>query len=481
MTNSPRQLSKTVNHARVYALGTVLRNVVSFLMLPIYTRYLSPADYGTIELMSMLLDIVGLIVGLRVEDAIFKFYHQVKTPGEQRLVISNALVAAVVSNLIGTIFILIFSGPLTILMFGDDTHRNLTAIFGLTLMLQSLAIIPMAYIRVQQRPWLYIGLSLLRVVLQLSLNIYLVVVKDMKVEGVVYSAVISTFVIGAVSLVYLYRHVGFATDRVLMRGMLNFSFPLVLASIASFYSAYGDRYFLRIYDDLTDVGIYSLAYKFGFLLVALVWDPFTKSWDVRRYELLANPDTDETYNDNFMVMIGALIFGGLGIAIFLDEILMIMSSPEYWPAASVAPIILLAYVVQQAGSFNCFPIFARGDTKDIAKGHWICAVVITIGYLTLIPRYGMYGAAWSTLGGFLAYFTWIIYKGRPLLDMKLSWNKAALLLAFAILLYLISLLIGGPIYLRIAGKVVLACLYAAVFWLSAGGLQRHMMLSFFRK
>jgi O-antigen/teichoic acid export membrane protein len=348
-------------------------------------------------------------------------------------------------------------------------------------MLQSLTIIPMAYIRVQQRPWLYISLSLARVVLQLSLNIYFIVIQDMKVEGVVYSAVISTFILGAISLVYLYRHVGFATDRVLMKGMLNFSFPLVLASIASFYSAYGDRYFLRIYDDLSDVGIYSLAYKFGFLLVALVWDPFTKTWDVRRYEIFENPDTEETYNDNFMVMIGALIFGALGIAIFLDEILMIMSSPEYWPAAKVAPIIVLAYVFQQAGSFNCFPIFAKGNTKDIAKGHWICAAVITVGYLTLIPKFGMYGAAWSTLIGFLAYFTWIIYKGRPLLDMELSWNKAALLLAFATLLYLISMQIGGPMYLRIAAKVVLACLYGAVLWMTAGDLQRHMMLSFFRR
>ena len=478
MSPSP---GRTVSHARVYALGAVLRNVISFIMLPIYTRHLAPEDYGTIELLSMLLDIVGLIVGLRVEDAIFRYWHDARTDSERTAVVSNALVAAVTANLVGTVFIVLLSKPLSVLMFGQSADYKLTALFGITLTFQALIFVPLAYVRLQQRPWLYLGISVAKLVLQLALNIYFVVYRDMKVDGVVYSAVASTLVAGLVAVIYLLRHVRFEIDKPLMRKMLRFSAPLILASIGAFYSAYGDRYFLRIYSGLAEVGIYALAYKFGFLLMTLVWESFTKIWDVRRYEILHGDDSGETYDDNFVVMIGAMILGALGISVFVGELLRVMSSPQYWSAAIVAPVILLAYVIQALMNFNSFPIYARGDTKDIARGHWVCVVVITIGYMGLIPRFGMHGAAWATVIGFLSNMIWVVWKGRSLLDMQLSWSLVGTLLAVASILYLSSTLVVGSIVPGVFLKAALVMIYVAVFWLLATQKQRQIVLAFVRR
>lgn len=471
----------TARHARVYALGAVLRNVISFIMLPIYTRHLSPADYGTIELLSMMVDVVGLIVGLRIEDAIFRYWHDTPNRDARLSVVSNALVVAVFANLVGVGFILVFAKPLTAFMFGSEENYPLTALFGLTLLFQALISVPLAYVRLQQRPWLYLSVSVARLILQLSLNIYFIVIRDMKSEGVIYSAVISSFVCGLAALVYLLRAVPFKIEQRQIVSMVRFSGPLILASVAAFYSTYGDRYFLRVYHGLADVGIYGLAYKFGFLLMSLVWEPFTKIWDIRRYQILKGEYVDETYNDNFVVMFGVMILAALGISVFLPDLLRIMAGPAYADAALVAPVILLACLVQAAMNFNSFPIYACGSTADIARGHWIGVLVITVGYLLLIPRFGMYGAAWATVGGVLANLGWVIRKGGRLLDMNLSWGRVTSLLAAATVLYLLSTLAEGDLLASVLAKGALVSVYGGIFWSGSTSRQRSIMRSYIRR
>ena len=65
---------KLISHGTVYFIGNILRYAISFVMLPIYTRFLTPADYGILELLSMVIDFSGIIFGLRVGQAIFRFY-----------------------------------------------------------------------------------------------------------------------------------------------------------------------------------------------------------------------------------------------------------------------------------------------------------------------------------------------------------------------------------------------------------------------
>lgn len=473
--------NNAMSGARVYGFGAVIRNIVSFIMLPIYTKYLSPSDYGEIELLSMMLDVIGLIVGLRVEDAVFKFYHEAKTHERQGAVITSAYMATVAANFLGVIFLVVFSYPLSDLMFGHPGYYQIAAIFASSLLFQALSYVPMAYLRIQQRPWLFVAISVGRLLLQLSLNIYFVVIQDMKVEGVVYSAVISSAIVGVLTSIYLLKNIVPRFDVDLTKSMVRFSGPLILASIAAFYSTYGDRYFLRVYGGLAQVGIYSLAYKFGFLLMSTVWESFTKVWDVRRYQLFHGGGGGETYNDNFIVMVGVMIFGALGISLFLEDLLHIMASSGYWEAAHVAPIVLLAYVVQSLMNFNCFPLYANGRTADIARGQWICAAAITVGYVCLIPGYGMYGAAWATVLGFLCNFVWVVMRGRRLLDMQLNWVAVIWLLAVATALYACSLFVVGNWVAQFIFKVGLALIFVAVFIFWLTGFQRRLMASFFRR
>ena len=86
--------------------------------------------------------------------------------------------------------------------------------------------------RAQQKPWLFVGFSLMKLVLQLSLNIYFVVIMQLRVEGVIYSALISGGVMSAIMLGYTFSHIGMRFARAKAGKLVNFSLPLMMAIVA---------------------------------------------------------------------------------------------------------------------------------------------------------------------------------------------------------------------------------------------------------
>jgi O-antigen/teichoic acid export membrane protein len=455
--------NKLVSHTSIYMLGGILRRGVSLIMLPIYTRYLTPADYGVVELLSMLLDIATIIFSARVGGAIFRYYCGTESDTNKNTVISSALLLAILMNGLGTVFVIAFSTQLSIAIFSDPAYSSLIALFAITMLLTPLTEIPLVHIRAQQKPWLYLFFSTVRLVLQLSLNIYFVVMLDMHVLGVVYSAVITTLIIGIILTGYSLSRVGVSVSFNMMKSLFSFGLPLKLAALGSFYMAFGDRWFLNYYSGLTEVGIYSLGYKFGFILLLLAWDPFTKFWDSEKYEIYKRPDAKQTYQRIFLYTSSVLIFSGLLISLFTKDFIRIMSDPAFHDAYKVVPIIVVAYIFQAWTKYCNLGILIDYKTGEIAYSEMIAVGVISIGYLTLIPEFGMYGAAWATLAGFLARFLWTYMKSTRRYDMELPWRTIFIISVLAAITYLLSLLSPEDIIQSIFYRALLTAGFVAVF------------------
>ena len=463
---------KMVSHASIYALGNILRNAVSFIMLPIYTRYLTPADYGLIELLSMLIDFISIVLGMRLGEAIFRFYCNATNDQDRKSVISTSLLLSVLLNGIGVVLVLLFSKFLAQLLFGDIGLTRYIELFSLTLLLQAFIEIPLTYIRAQERPWLFVGFSLFKLALQLGLNIYFVVVQGMHVEGVIYSALISGAIVACVLLTYTIATAGMHFSYRISTQIVQFSLPLMMASVGSFYLTFGDRYFLRLFGDLADVGIYALGYKFGFILTVLMWDPFEKIWATRRYEIYKKPDAVNVFQRTFVFMSVLLLSAALGISLFVKDLLIVMSDPAYHAAHAIVPIILAAYVVQSWTNYCYFGLLLSRKTMQITYGSAIAVGVITVAYLTLIPMFGVYGAAWATVIGFVARLYWISWKSSLEYDMQLPWGKVGLLVGLAAGIYALSWLIPESLLPSIILRSMLFFLFFLIFMklpiLSAG-------------
>lgn len=427
-----------VTHTAIYTVGTVLRNIASIVMLPIYTRYLDPSDYGVIELLSSTIELFSVLFGLRIGEAIFRYHAAYESRQDKNEVITTALFLVAALTCTGLLILFLFAEALSLIIFGSVAYIDAIRLFGITLPLSALSEVAFLYLRAEQRPWTFVGFSTIRLVLQLSLNIYLVVIEKMRVEGVIYSAVVSNSIMTLVLLASTFRRAGLGFSWVKARELATFSWPLIFTALAMSVSTTADRYFLQHFGDSAQVGLYSLGYKFGYMLLVFIWSPFSSTWDSERYAVLKSTDPQGLFNKIFVLISFLMIFSVLGIAVFAEDVLRVMSDPQFWSAHQVVPIILLAYLLQAWTMFTSVGLLLHGKTVHALYATLVSTAFVMCAYVILIPRLGALGAAVGTLLGFTIRFSWVYLVSKRCYDMGLRWAKVIKMGVLALSIYALS-------------------------------------------
>lgn len=448
-------LNKTLSHTAIYTIGTVIGNVTSLVMLPINTRYLSPADYGSVELLSIVLDITLIVFGLRVDQGLFRYYHAYEEIEKRNAVVSTVLFLTLLLNAVGALFIATFSPALAAHVLHDSTLWHYFAIYSLCLLAPALVNVPYSYARLIGRPGLFLTMSLVKLFMQVALNILFVVVFELRALGVIISTVTTQLLLGTIFTGMTLGNVGWRFDKEIAVRLIKFGVPIVLSGIASFYVVFGDRYFLNKYWGLAAVGLYSLATKFGFTFYTIVYEPFRKAWDGHKYEALKEASPIRIYQRTFSLITKALILGGLGICLFIEDFLRIFVGPEFQGAHAVVPIIIAAFVARPLIDFCSFGLLLKEKTKYLSQGSFLAAAVMTIGYFTLIPKFGVHGAAFTTLAGAVTEMSWTYLTAKRFYDMQLEWNRFAATAAICVAAFLLSLPLESATWISFACRVAL--------------------------
>jgi len=417
------QIKTIGKHTLIYALGIMIGKAASFIMLPIYTRYLTPSAYGTLELLEMTTDVIGMIAGAGIASAVFKFYADYDTPEERGRVISTAS-WAVLSLSLGTAALGFALAPqVTRLVFRTPTPPAYFRLFFVIYFVQSAAIIPLLYLRALNKSVLFVSLNVGQLVLTLSLNILFVVALRLGVRGVLYSSLIAGTASALVVGTYVFRRTGTHFSTPLIRRLIRFSLPLVLWSLGSFVLTFSDRYFLNYYHGTAVVGLYSLAYQFGFVLAAFASRPFSSVWDPQRFEVAKQPDAGEVFRRVFFYMSLVVLFGAFAITVLVRDVIAVMAAPAFRSAYRVVPILLLTMVLQSWTSYCNIGIYLKHRTR-LAAGAAIIGVVAALGLnLLLIPPFGAFGAAWATVGAFVVRFAVVYVASQRLYHVDYGWGR----------------------------------------------------------
>ena len=416
-------MNQAVKQTSYYTAANIIRVMTSLIMLPIYTRYLTPRDYGVIELMTMTLDLVAILVCNRIGEAIYRYYFMAKDPAGKAQTMSTAFILILALNMIAFLILLLLSSPIADFINPEHGFHRLFILFSITMIFEAMINIPIIYLRIQNLAHYYLLISIFKLAIQVGLNLYFVVWLDLHVAGVVYGALITNVILGSILSSYLVFRVGFSFNSMIAKKIIIFSLPMIIVSISSFISTYGDRYFLKIYASLEDVGIYSLAYKFGFLFIALSWDPFYKYWEGQRYRVAKSDDPQSQFAKSFVYLTIWLCSLGTLISVFLSDLLLILSDEKFHSAADFAPLIILAFIFYAWGHYCEFGIYLKEKTKYMAYTEILSGAIIILLYALLIPRYGVFGAAAATAIGYFFRFIVTTALSFSLYYMRLPWYR----------------------------------------------------------
>lgn len=463
VAKSSGQLNKTAKHSAVYAFGTLLRRIAGLVMLPIYTRYLTPTDYGVVELLSMAIEIAGILVGLRISQAMFRYYILADDESEKHQVVSTVLFTVVISSCVGAGILYFASAPITNIIFGDLEYIYEFQLFALTLVTNAIAAVGLSYLRARQNPVLFVAINLASLLVQVSLNIVFVVILEMHVTGVVYSALISGGLLATGLSIFIVKNVGIGYSVKLAITLIKFVAPLMLASIGAFYVAYADKYFIRLFGSLHDVGLYALAARISSIL-ATAFEAFNMSWGADRFEIVKNDNANKIFEQVFRYLSAVLIMIAAGLALFANDFFRVMTNPEFYEASNVVPILVLATLARIYMTFCSFGALYGERTSIMAKGSWLKVGVATIGYLLLIPSLGMYGAAIALMLSNVVELVWVHTQSKKYYDMGLLFRPVIIMLTSAILIVSLGFIMPQGEILWAVCRVMLFLLLLVLFY-----------------
>jgi O-antigen/teichoic acid export membrane protein len=432
------ELKRLVKHGSIYTLGMILTKVVSFLMIPLYTNVLKPEQYGTLELLSLSADIVSMIVGFGILAAMMRFYFISDDPKERNRVISTAILGTVAIMAVSAAICISFARPISQLIFHNPENTGNLRITFITMFLASFIEIPLAYLRILQKSVRFVTLSLLHFIFKLGLNILFLVFLHQGVRGVLYGNLIASIMTGSYLILSTTHSTGLRFNKRTYISMLLYGAPLIVSDISAFVLTFSDRFFLNYYTNLTDVGIYSLAYKFGMLISMMLVSPFYQIWGARMFDIYNRPDAKEVISKVLTFFLLAGLGANLALSVLSKDILRLMSNQDYWSAYKLVPVISLSYVINGIIYVISVGILAQGKTKLNAFA-MVIAMAANIGLnFLLIPHMGKVGAAYATLATYIIRVALIYYFSQALFRIRYEWGKIFQLAAMSLALIFLS-------------------------------------------
>ncbi len=459
----------------IYGLATVLPRMLSFILVPLYTKVMLPDAYGEVNLIYSWFAIFNVILAYGMETAFFRFYH---SEGSKDKVTATSLLSIAATTLMFTAMAFAFRGSLSDVLNVDPVFIGYVIAI---LALDALTIIPFASLRAMENPIRYAIIKCTNVALNLGLNIFLLLMLPSMVREhpeslfrLIYIAdfeisyiLIANGIASAVTLLIMgkyYIQWPFQFDGRLLRKMLGYGFPVMIAGIAFTINEVFDRVMLAelLPESIakSEMGKYSACYKLALFMTLFATafrlgiEPFFFS-----HATSENPQKAYAQITNYFVVLGSVIL--LAVVVFSDvlKVLFIRNS-LYWEAMPVVPIIILASFF--LGIYHNLSVWYK-VTDRTRFGAYISTfgalLTIAINYF-FIPRIGYYASALATLTAYGSMMSLSYYFGKRYYPIPYNFRKIVFYLAISIAFSALSfyvfnrnLIIGGLLLLLFLGIV----------------------------
>jgi O-antigen/teichoic acid export membrane protein len=428
----------TFKHALIYSGASMLGKAVGFIMLPVYAHFLRGEGYGIIGMIDVVLSVITLFIGYGIQGAMTRFHYEKETQQERHIIVSTAIFVMLMLVITVSLPVILFSRPVAYLAFGDAEHHLYIILAVLTFIADMTGKNAEAYILIRQQSLFFSVLSLCRLILALSLNIYLIVYLQMGVLGYLYSGLIVAFVFSVIKHGWTLYNVGLHFSKGDAVAILKWSLPLLPGYIAMFFRGNVDRVILRTSLGLSKLGAYQMLFKFATLIGFLVVEPFNKIWNVKRFEIAETPDGPAVMAKVFNLQLAVLLFIGLILSLEIPLVLRILTPSEFWIGGLVAFLAVMSRVILACYYHFYFGILYAKKTHKISIIQISSAVVSVVANILLIIPFGISGAVVAscmanTFQCYLAY-----RMSQPFYRIPYQWPKIAFMAGLALLIFFLS-------------------------------------------
>jgi O-antigen/teichoic acid export membrane protein len=423
------RLRSLTSDAALYGVASAAARFLTFLLTPLYTNLLSPADLGQISLLYAYIAPVLVLYGLGLEGAYLRF----AAPDEKRdprEVFSTPTLFLFLVGPIASLALALLAAPVAGLIGLPDRAPWIVAAAGI-LLLDTLQVLPLAYLRLMRKPRAFAAVKLGSIALNVALSIVLLAVLGHGPAAILEANLVSSALALAMLLPVYEKLLRPLFRRPLLRELLGFGLPLVPSGLAALVVQIADRPILRALTDDATVGIYQANYRLGIVMMVLV-TVFQFAWQPFFLQRAGDADARTLFARVLTYYLAAATGLFLAVAFFVDRIVALpigggrhLIDPRYWSGLAVVPWVLLGYLALGVYTFlTAGPMLA----KRSGLFPWVtgaAALTNVAACLVLIPRAGIVGAAQATTLAYLvmAGLLWLV--ARRVYPVPCEWGRLA--------------------------------------------------------
>jgi O-antigen/teichoic acid export membrane protein len=415
-------LKRLVSSVAAYQLADVVSRVIAVVLLPVYTRYIDPAGYGVVELLSTGVILISILARLGIIESFLRFYFVDENADRRDALVRRCAAFLLTATTIVAVILFLLAGPLSTIVL---SHRDVPIFRVAVLGLWSFTNLELAYglLRVDERLRLYATASVANVLLTVAASVVLVVGAGDGARGLLlgnYGA--STVVLLVLWVVMRRRLLPRRGAAETFAELLRFGLPTVPAEASVYLLSIVDRYYLFHDRSPRIAGLYSIAIKLAGAIAFLV-RAFQYAWPPLAYSVTDDVEAGRLYGlvTTYYLLIAG--WGVAGLALTGRWILRLLTTHAYLGANRAVPWVALGWALY--GLWVVFLTIA-GRAKVTTRNFPAAIIGLAVNVillLVLVPPLGLAGAGIALCGAYVFMLTFMHLLTRHEFAVQFEWLR----------------------------------------------------------
>lgn len=408
-----KQEKELIKNTFIIAIGKFSTQIVSFLLVSLYTAKLTTQEYGSYDLIITIITFITPFITLTFEESMFRFLIDAKNRREEKSIITQTVVT--ILTMLAIACLIIF---LVIKIFSINTTK-LFIPYVIAVVLMALM---NALVRGLGKIKLYSLSNFILSVLTIILNVVLILGTNLKVDGLLLSVIIANLVMVLFLSIRLKlkEFINFKLmNKKLMKEMLTYSIPLIPHSLSWTIINLSDRLIIAGALGTASNGIYAISNKFP-TIINTVYNYFAIAWKESAAKALHEEDSGQYYNKIYEALKNMVYSATVLVIAFVPFVFNILIKGGYQEAYLYIPILVFSVYFSNMASFYGGIFSAYKKTKIIGTTTLVSAIINLVIDIVFIKTIGIYAAAISTLLASVFLYVYRKYKIKDFVKLKHS-------------------------------------------------------------
>jgi O-antigen/teichoic acid export membrane protein len=457
-------LGRLAKHAAIYAVADILAKIVGFVLLPLYSRKFSAAEYGILAIIQIMNTFPNRLVSQGINTSSMKAItlDYADDPMKRRVALSTAYYYLILSSLVVNFLLFLAMPVIARWALKSDSYNHLLVCSFVTSVFETAQMIPLTVLlRSRFRSVFYSTLSFCEFLGSVSLNIYFIVFKGLGIAGIIYADLIMSFVIAVVAFFVIRPELVRVFSWAEVGRMIRFGWPLLPARVSMWLLDFADRFQLQRLSTTVEVGLYAVGAKYARIFQFLFLVQFEKVWPSIYFPLAKEKDAPQQFARVFTYLFLGACSLGIATILFIDPCVKLTLERSYWRASLAAPWLIAGFILEMTYQVFSSGLRITANTRFLPLIVGSGAAFNILANLWTLPRWGMVGAAFTTFSANAVLVGLSYHFSKRFYPIPYEWSRLGKIAGLFTAVWVAdSLWTPGSIGVAIALKLVALAVFA---------------------